>query len=280
MQLYSIDAGRFKLDGGAMFGVVPKTLWQRQIAADDNNLCSWMMRCLLIEDGKRLILIDTGMGNKQDARWQGFYYRHGEGELVKSILSKGFSASDVTDVILSHLHFDHAGGAVQWNTTRDRFELTFPNARYWTHSEHWAAALNPNPREKATFLKENIMPLQELGHLYFVDKETSPFEHIEIQTANGHTDSMLINTIVYKSKQIVFMADLIPSHAHVPVPWVMGYDVRPLQTMIEKEKLLQEAVSNEYILFFDHDPLYDCCLVQQTEKGIRVAQAGRLEEFL
>lgn len=280
MQLYSIDAGRFKLDGGAMFGVVPKTLWQRQIAADDNNLCSWMMRCLLIEDGKRLILIDTGMGNKQDARWQGFYYRHGEGELVKSILSKGFSASDVTDVILSHLHFDHAGGAVQWNTTRDRFELTFPNARYWTHSEHWAAALNPNPREKATFLKENIMPLQELGHLYFVDKETSPFEHIEIQTANGHTDSMLINTIVYKSKQIVFMADLIPSHAHVPVPWVMGYDVRPLQTIIEKEKLLQEAVSQEYILFFDHDPLYDCCVVQQTEKGIRMAQAGKLGEFL
>ncbi len=280
MQLYSIDAGRFKLDGGAMFGVVPKTLWQRQIAADDNNLCSWMMRCLLIEDGKRLILIDTGMGNKQDARWQGFYYRHGEGELVKSILSKGFSASDVTDVILSHLHFDHAGGAVQWNTTRDRLELTFPNARYWTHSEHWAAALNPNPREKATFLKENIMPLQELGHLYFVDKETSPFEHIEIQTANGHTDSMLINTIVSKGKQIVFMADLIPSHAHVPVPWVMGYDVRPLQTMIEKEKLLQEAVSQEYILFFDHDPLYDCCVVQQTDKGIRVAQAGRLEEFL
>lgn len=280
MQLYTIDAGRFKLDGGAMFGVVPKTLWQRQIAADDNNLCSWMMRCLLIEDGKRLILIDTGIGNKQDARWQGFYYRHGEGELVKSILSKGFSPSDVTDVILSHLHFDHAGGAVCWNTTRDRFELTFPNARYWTHSEHWAAALNPNPREKATFLKENILPLQELGHLYYIDKETSPFEHIEIQTANGHTDSMLLPTVAYNNKKIIFMADLIPSHAHVPVPWVMGYDVRPLQTMIEKEKLLQEAVSNEYILFFDHDPLYDCCVVQQTEKGIRVAQAGRLEEFL
>ncbi|MFN8355725.1 MAG: MBL fold metallo-hydrolase [Spirosomataceae bacterium] len=280
MQLYTIDAGRFKLDGGAMFGVVPKTLWSKQIQPDDNNLCSWMMRCLLIEDGNRLILIDTGMGHKQDPRWQGFYYRHGDGELVKSIQAHGFSPTDVTDVILSHLHFDHAGGAVQWNSTRDRLELTFPHARYWSHSAHWDWASQPNAREKATFLKENIMPIQESGQLYFVDKEPTLFDNIEIRSLDGHTEKMLLCIINNSSQKIAFMADLVPSHIHLPIAWVMSYDLRPLVAMEEKQSFLQEALNNQYVLFFDHDPQYDCCRLEQTERGIRPSQVGSLSEFV
>jgi glyoxylase-like metal-dependent hydrolase (beta-lactamase superfamily II) len=281
MNLHVIDAGYFKLDGGAMFGVVPKTLWQKLIPADSNNLCSWMMRCLLIEDGNRLMLVDTGMGDKQDAKFQGFYERHGEGELVKSIQKAGFGADEVTDVIFSHLHFDHCGGGVKWNADRTAFQLTFPNAKYWTHSAHWHLATHPNPREKATFLKDNLMPIVESGQLFFSDKETNPFgSQVQAVYVNGHTEKMTMLKIQHKNQTVVFMADTIPSHAHVPVPYVMGYDVRPLETMQEKENLLQEALENNYLLFFDHDPVADCCTVAMTEKGIRVQEKGALKDFL
>jgi glyoxylase-like metal-dependent hydrolase (beta-lactamase superfamily II) len=281
MKLNVIDAGYFKLDGGAMFGVVPKTFWQKMIPADEYNLCSWAMRCLLIEDGKQLILVDTGMGSKQDEKWQSYYYRHGEGELVKSIRAKGYSENDVTDVILSHLHFDHCGGAVRWNDDKTKFALTFPNARYWTHSEHFASAMNPNPREKATFFKENILPIQEANQLFFVDKiSEKPFQNIEILTADGHTEKMLMPKVSYQNKEILFVADTIPSHAHVAVPYVMGYDIRPLQTMVEKQDLLSQSFEKEWIIFFDHDPIYDCATISQTEKGFVIKEKGKLEEFI
>ncbi len=272
MQIHVIDAGHFKLDGGAMFGVVPKTIWNKQMPADENNLCSWAMRCLLVDTGKQLILIDSGMGNKQDARWQGFYFRHGEGDLISSIKKAGYSPNEITDVLSTHLHFDHCGGAVQWNTTKDSLELTFPNANYWTHSEHWASAMQPNAREKATFLKENIMPMQDTGALHFTDKTEKPFgKNIALLYADGHTEKMIMPKIEYKGKTFLFMADTIPSHAHIPIPYVMGYDVRPLQTMTEKESLLKKAVENNWTLVFDHDPLHEAAIIHQTEKGFRVA---------
>ena len=281
MQLYSIDAGHFKLDGGAMFGVVPKILWQKIIPADENNLCSWNMRCLLIEDGNRLMLVDTGMGSKQDAKFQGFYYRHGEGDLVKSIEKAGFGANEITDVIFSHLHFDHCGGGVQWNADRTTFELTFPNAKYWTHSVHWRSATHPNAREKATFLKENIMPIYEAGQLFFSDQVQNPFgANVVPIYASGHTEKMTMVKVTHKGQHVVFMADTIPSHAHLPLPYVMGYDVRPLETMQEKETLLKEALDNNHILFFDHDPAADCCTVEMTEKGIRLREKGPLSAFV
>lgn len=272
MQIYVIDAGHFKLDGGAMFGVVPKTLWNKQMPADENNLCSWAMRCLLVDTGKQLILIDSGMGDKQDTRWQGFYFRHGEGDLIKSIKKAGYSPNEITDVLSTHLHFDHCGGAVQRNSAKDRLELTFPNAKYWTHSEHWESAMMPNAREKATFLKENIMPMQETGALHFTDKNENPFgENIDLLYADGHTEKMIMPKIKYNDKTLLFVADTIPSHAHVPVPYVMGYDVRPLQTMTEKEWLLKQAFENNWTIVFDHDPVHEAAIIHQTEKGYRVA---------
>jgi glyoxylase-like metal-dependent hydrolase (beta-lactamase superfamily II) len=281
MILHSIDSGYFKLDGGAMFGVVPKTFWCKLNPADENNLCSWAMRCLLIEDGKQLILVDTGMGNKQDAKWQGYYYRHGEGELVKSIRAKGYSENDVTDVILSHLHFDHCGGAVKWNTDKTTFEMTFPNAKYWSHSEHYDSAIHPNLREKATFFKDNILPMQEANQLFFIDKVAGkPFQNIDFLLADGHTKKMLMPKISYQNKEIIFIADTIPSHAHIPVPYVMGYDINPLVTMKEKENLLSQSFENEWIIFFDHDPIYDCATIQKTEKGYILKDKGSLQDFL
>ena len=281
MILHTIDAGYFKLDGGAMFGVVPKTFWNKLNPSDEHNLCSWAMRCLLIEDGKQLILVDTGMGNKQDAKWQGYYFRHGEGDLVKSIRAKGYSENDVTDVILSHLHFDHCGGAVKWNSNKTTFEMTFPYARYWSHSAHFQSALNPNPRERATFFKDNILPIQQAGQLFFVDKVLEkPFRNIDFLLADGHTEKMLMPKISYQNKEILFIADTIPSHAHVPVAYVMGYDINPLITMQEKEELLRQASENEWIIFFDHDPIYDCSTIQKTEKGFILKEKGSLETFL
>jgi glyoxylase-like metal-dependent hydrolase (beta-lactamase superfamily II) len=281
MKLQIIDAGYFKLDGGAMFGVVPKTIWSRQIPADPNNLCSWAMRCLLIEDGHRLILIDTGMGDKQDPKWLGFYERHGEGDLVKSIQKAGYSTNDITDVVFSHLHFDHCGGGVRWNDHRTGYEPTFGRAKYWTHSGHWQAANNPNAREKATFLKENMVPIFENGQLYFSDKEDSPFgPNISPIYVDGHTEKMMMLKINHRDQVLIFMADTIPSHAHIPLPYVMGYDVRPLQTMTEKEILLTEAMHENHVLIFDHDPFFDCCTVGMTEKGIRPNNKGLLADFI
>lgn len=281
MNLHVIDAGNFKLDGGAMFGVVPKTLWSKKVPADELNLCSWKMRCLLIEDGDKLILVDTGMGNKQSEKWLSYYYRHGQGDLIHSIRSSGFHESQITDVILSHLHFDHAGGAVKWNSTKDKPELTFENARYWTHSEHLTSALNPNMRESATFLKENLMPIQESGHLNFIDKQIDFFgSDYEFLLADGHTEKMIMPVIRHKEQKVVFVADTIPSHAHIHIPWVMGYDVRPLDTMKEKAVLLERAQKENWLLYFDHDPFYEVCKIEKTAKGFVPSNEGVLKDFL
>ncbi|WP_304236283.1 MBL fold metallo-hydrolase [Jiulongibacter sediminis] len=281
MNLHVIDAGNFKLDGGAMFGVVPKTLWSKKIPADDLNLCSWKMRCLLIEDGNRLTLIDTGMGNKQSEKWLGYYFRHGEGDLIQSIREKGFHENQITDVILSHLHFDHAGGAVQWNDHKDKLQLTFPNARYWTHSDHWKWATNPNDREAATFLKENIMPLKDHGALYFTDTNQNDLPpNIEFLMADGHTEKMLMPLINTGDQKVLFIADTIPSHAHIHIPWVMGYDVRPLETMKEKKLILDRCVQENWLLYFDHDPFYEICQIEETEKGYRPLHEGTLHQHL
>ncbi|MGR3809323.1 MBL fold metallo-hydrolase [Jiulongibacter sp. NS-SX5] len=280
MQLHVIDAGNFKLDGGAMFGVVPKTLWSKKIPADELNLCSWKMRCLLIEIGNRLILIDTGMGKKQSEKWLGYYFRHGEGDLIKSIRAKGFHENQITDVILSHLHFDHAGGAVQWNDSKDKLQLTFPNARYWTHSEHWQWAIEPNAREAATFLKENLLPIKEHGALQFIDgKENDLPAEIELLTANGHTEKMLMPLIKVGKQKVLFVADTIPSHAHIHVPWVMGYDVRPLETMKEKNKILEKAVQENWLLYYDHDPFFEVSQIIHTEKGYKPNGEGLLTDY-
>ncbi len=278
MNLHVINTGFFKLDGGAMFGVVPKSLWQRTNPADEKNLCTWAMRCLLIEDGNRLILIDNGIGDKQDENFLRHYYLHGDDSLQKSLRNTGFSEDDVTDMFLTHLHFDHCGGGVI--NSDGRPELTFKNAQYWSHSKHWKWATEPNPREKASFLKENILPMQESGHLNFADQENEPFSQFEIETMDGHTDKQMIPKIKYKDKTIVFMADLLPSTGHIPLPYVMGYDTRPLLTMTEKKKFLDEAADNNYILFLEHDAENECCTVKHTDKGVRLDKTFPLAEIL
>lgn len=280
MKIHIIDTGFFKLDGGAMFGVVPKTLWNKQNPADDKNLCSWAMRCLLIEDGDRLTLVDTGMGDKQDAKFFGHYDLHGDATLLSSIEAKGFSAADVTDVLLTHLHFDHVGGAVQFSRDGSRLTPTFPNAAYWSNEAHWQWATNPNPREKASFLKENIRPLQDSGQLQFVENGTSPFPGISLLRVDGHTEQMMLPLIECDNQKIIYCADLIPSSYHVPIPWVMSYDMRPLQTMEEKQTVLERSVDESCILLFEHDPVYEAAVVERTQKGIRVRERGRLADFL
>ncbi|SFC27441.1 Glyoxylase, beta-lactamase superfamily II [Flexibacter flexilis DSM 6793] len=277
MKLHTINTGHFKLDGGAMFGVVPKSIWNKSNPADENNLCSWAMRSLLIEDGNRLILIDNGMGDKQDAKFVSHYYLHGTDSLHGNLKSAGFQASDITDMFLTHLHFDHCGGGVAYNG--DKLELVFKNATYWSNEAHWDWAVRPNPREKASFLKENIMPMQESGHLKMVSPQSSPFDGIDILFMDGHTEKQMLPLISYKGRKIVFAADLIPSVGHIPLPYVMGYDTRPLQTMVEKEALLNKAVEEDYILFFEHDPVNECATLQRTDKGVRVKETFKLSEL-
>jgi glyoxylase-like metal-dependent hydrolase (beta-lactamase superfamily II) len=279
MKLHTIDTGFFKLDGGAMFGVVPKSIWNKLNPSDSNNMCNWAMRCLLIEDGDQLILIDNGLGDKQDEKFFSYYFLNGDDSLSNSLHNAGFSERDVTDMFLTHLHFDHCGGGVR--RAGEKLELTFPNAHYWSNEDHWRWATQPNAREKASFLKENILPMQGSGQLKFVDeKEVSPFPQMDIFLASGHTDRMMIPKIKYKDKTICFMADLLPSSHHVPLPYVMGYDTRPLLTMQEKETFLLEAASNNYILFLEHDPVHECCTVKQTERGIRLDQTFALKEIV
>jgi len=279
MNLHTIDTGFFKLDGGAMFGVVPKTIWNKTNPADENNLCTWAMRCLLVEDEGRLILIDTGIGNKQDDRFFGHYYLHGDASLDSSLAALGFHKNDITDVFLTHLHFDHVGGAV----ARDGEKLTpaFKNATYWSNQQHWDWAVYPNEREKASFLKENILPMQESGQLKFVSTEDGVRfnNNIHIRFVYGHTDAMMLPLINYKDKQILYMADLLPSVGHIPLPYLMAYDMFPLKTLTEKKVVLNEAVEKNYILFLEHDPVNECCTLQQTEKGIRLKDAFRLSEL-
>ncbi|MCC5932260.1 MAG: MBL fold metallo-hydrolase [Cyclobacteriaceae bacterium] len=282
MNVHVIHGGNFKLDGGAMYGVVPKTLWQRHNPPDDKNLCTWAMRCLLIESGNRLILIDTGMGDKQDAKFFSYYEPHGPHSLKSSINDAGFSIDEITDVFLTHLHFDHCGGAVEWTDREKKIPaLTFKNARYWSNRSHWSWATHPNPRERASFLHENLHPIGQSGQLHFADEDQGAFEGLfDIFYVDGHTEKMMLPVILFKDKKIIYTADLIPSAGHISLPWVMAYDVRPLQTMKEKSDLMEWAESGNYLLFFEHDPKIECARLEKTEKGFKIAASGTLEDLL
>ena len=278
MQLHTINTGMFKLDGGAMFGVVPKSIWNKLNPADENNLCSWAMRCLLVEDGNRLVLIDNGIGDKQDAKFMGHYHLHGDDTLDKSLASAGFSKDDITDVFLTHLHFDHCGGSIVRDG--DKLVPAFRNATYWSNQRHWNWAVKPNDREKASFLKENILPIQESGQLKFIENAADQFpEQLAVRQVFGHTEAMMLPMVKYKGKTIIYMADLLPSAAHIPLPYVMAYDMFPLTTLNEKKSFLQEALENEYVLYFEHDPGIECCTLQLTEKGIRVKETFKLDSI-
>lgn len=271
------------LDGGAMFGVVPKSLWQRTNPANENNMCNWSMRSLLIEDGDRLILIDTGMGDKQSEKFFGFYYLNGDDSLDKSLNAAGFSRDDITDVFLTHLHFDHCGGAIQHNKDKTGYEPAFKNAKFHSNADHWKWATEPNPREKASFLKENILPIQESGQLEFLPNPTGDFLEgtnlgFDVLFVNGHTDAQMIPHINYQGKKVVFMADLLPSVGHIPLPYVMGYDTRPLLTLEEKSKFLNKAADEGYYLFLEHDSVNELCTVKHTEKGVRLGQTFAFSE--
>ncbi len=280
MKLYTINAGHFKLDGGAMFGVVPKSLWNKGNPADENNMCSWAMRCLLIEHGNYRILVDTGMGNKQDEKFFSHYYLHGDDTLEKSLAEHSFKPDDITDVFLTHLHFDHCGGAIKRDES-GALVPAFPKALYWSNTKHFASAMAPNDREKASFLKENILPMEEHGLLRFAEVSDGEewLQDIRIRHVNGHTDDMMLPQIKYNDTTILYCADLVPSVHHLPIAWVMGYDMRPVETLREKRSLLQEAVSNNWVLFFEHDPEIECCTLQQTDKGIRIKDTFKLEEL-
>lgn len=280
MKLYAVNSGHFKLDGGAMFGVVPKSIWNKLNPADENNMCSWAMRCLLVEMGDRLILIDNGMGDKQSEKFFSFYYLHGGDTLERSLKKHGFGFDDITDVFLTHLHFDHCGGSVKYeDASRTKLVPAFKNARYWSNKKHWDWAVRPNAREKASFLKENILPIQESGQLNFIYTEGEWLPGFEVVIVNGHTESMMLPLISYKNKKILYCADLIPSYAHIPLPYIMGYDVRPLETLKEKESLLPHAVQENWMLFFEHDPVNECCSLADTERGIRQKDFFRISEL-
>jgi glyoxylase-like metal-dependent hydrolase (beta-lactamase superfamily II) len=276
MKLHTINTGMFKLDGGAMFGVVPKSIWNKLNPADENNMCTWAMRCLLIEDGDKLILIDNGIGNKQSDKFFGHYYLHGDDTLEKSLNALGFGFDDITDMFLTHLHFDHCGGSVKWNSAKDGYEPVFKNATYWSNNKHWEWATKPNPREKASFLTENIIPIMDSGQLKFVDDGFELFSYKEVY---GHTESMMLPMLNYKGRTIIYMADLIPSAGHLPIPYVMGYDTRPLLTLGEKESILTEMADKNAILFYEHDPINECSTLQITEKGIRLGETMKLSEL-
>jgi len=287
MQLYSIETGHFKLDGGAMFGVVPKSIWNKLNPADENNLCTWALRCLLVIDGDRKILIDTGMGNKQDTKFFSHYQPSHSVTLSDALSKLNLQVNDSTDVLLTHLHFDHVGGAIEMQA--DQLKTVFPNATYWVSEPQWELAINPNKREKASFLKENIQPLKESGQLKLIEvpnfqgrelQEIHFSENISCILVNGHTQSMMLPKINYKNKTLVYMADLLPSVGHLPLPYVMGYDMQPLVTLNEKELFLTDAIKNNYTLFFEHDAVHECCTVHETEKGIRANETFLLSEWI
>jgi len=279
MKLYAINTGHFKLDGGAMFGVVPKSIWNKSNPADQNNMCSWALRCLLIEDGNRLILIDNGMGNKQDDKFFGYYYLHGNDTLQKSLNKYGFEMDDITDMVLTHLHFDHCGGSIKYNDNKTNLEPAFKNAKYYCNEKHWNWATQANSREKASFLKENILPIKESGQLNFIDSQSTLITNLSFIEVNGHTEGMMLPIIKYKESTLAYMADLIPSVGHLPIPFVMGYDVRPLETLKEKELILKTALDNDWTLFFEHDPTIECIKLERTEKGIRAKNNFLLSSF-
>lgn len=285
MKIYPIEAGNFKLDGGAMFGVVPKTIWNKTNPADENNLIDIAARCMLIEDGNRLILIDTGMGNKQSDKFFGYYSLWGDDSIDKSLAKYGFNRDDVTDVFMTHLHFDHCGGSVVWNKDKTGYEVAFKNAKFWTNDNHWDWAIKPNPREKASFLTENIRPMQESGQLNFIKRPDSDFGISDelgfgIYYVDGHTEKMMVPKIEYQDKTICFMADLLPTAGHLPLPYVMGYDTRPLLTLPEKAKFLTEAAENNYYLWLEHDAHNQIIRVENTEKGVRLKEVFSCDDVL
>ena len=286
MKLYTINTGYFKLDGGAMFGVVPKSIWNKINPADENNMCNWALRCLLIEDGDRLILVDNGIGDKQDEKFFSYYFLHGDDTLDTSLAKNGFHRDDITDVFLTHLHFDHCGGSII--REGDKLVPAFKNAVYWSNEQHWQVATVPNEREKASFLKENILPIKESGRLKLIGLPSSATEslggssfteNISARFVYGHTEAMMLAQVKYKDKTLVYMADLLPSQGHIPIPYVMAYDMQPLTTLNEKKSFLKEAAENDYILFFEHDPVYECCNLQETERGIRPKEFFKLKEI-
>jgi glyoxylase-like metal-dependent hydrolase (beta-lactamase superfamily II) len=284
MKIYPIETGNFKLDGGAMFGVVPKSIWQRTNPADSNNLIEMSMRCMLIEDGDRLILIDTGLGNKQSDKFFGYYHLYGNFTLDKSLKQKGFHRDDITDVFLTHLHFDHSGGAIQWNKDKTYYEPAFKNAKFWTNKNHWKWATEPNAREKASFLKENINPMESSGQLNYIQLNNDRIINnselgFDIFLADGHTEKQMLPMIKYQGKNIVFMADLLPTVGHIPLPYVMGYDTRPLLTLDEKKLFLDKAISENYYLFLEHDAFNELCTVKETEKGARLDKTFKFNEI-
>jgi glyoxylase-like metal-dependent hydrolase (beta-lactamase superfamily II) len=275
MKIYPIETGNFKLDGGAMFGVVPKTIWQNTNPADANNLIDMSMRCMLIEDGNRLILIDTGLGSKQSDKFFGYYYLFGNFSLDTSLKKYGFHRDDITDVFLTHLHFDHCGGVIEWNANKTLLQPAFKNAKFWSNDKHWQWATEPNPREKASFLKENINPIKESGQLNFIHTNAKEQIGFEVLFMDGHTEKQMLPKIQYQNKTIVFMADLLPTVGHIPLPYVMGYDTRPLLTIKEKATFLNEAADNNYYLFLEHDATHEICTVQHTEKGVRLKETHK-----
>ena len=277
MNVFTVETGNFRLDGGAMFGVVPRVIWEKTNPADSNNFCNWAMRCMLIEDGNRLILVDTGIGDKQDEKFFSHFHLNGDASLEKSLANLGFHCNDITDVLITHLHFDHVGGAVKRDN--DKFALTFPNAQYWSNQKHWDWALNPNPREKASFLQENMMPIQELGHLNFIQNGNELGENIELLMVDGHTEQQMIPIVNYKGTKVAFCADLIPSVGHLKLPYIPSYDVRPLVTMQEKGLFLEKAVEENYVLFFEHDANKECCTVKSGEKGLKLDNVFKINEL-
>jgi glyoxylase-like metal-dependent hydrolase (beta-lactamase superfamily II) len=278
MQLHTVNTGYFKLDGGAMFGVVPKSMWQKLNPPDDKNLCTWAMRCLLIENGNRLMLVDTGIGNKQSDKFRSHFEPHGSDSLHKSLQKLGFHASEITDVLLTHLHFDHCGGAVELDA-KGKPKLTFPNATYWTSAEQWFWALDPNPREQASFLKENILPIEASGQLKFIESTPIDIPGVELHQVFGHTESMTICDVKYKNEIVSYAADLIPSHHHVKLPYVMAYDIRPLETLTEKAIFLERAIENNHVIMFEHDKDVECCNLKRTERGIEFDRTFALSEI-
>ena len=279
MKIHPIETGSFKLDGGAMFGVVPKTIWQKTNPADSRNLIDMSMRCMLIEDGQRLILIDTGLGSKQSDKFFGYYHLFGNFSLESSLAKLGFHRDDITDVFLTHLHFDHCGGVIEWNSQKTLLQPAFKNAKFWSNDNHWKWALEPNPREKASFLKENINPIRESGQLNFITNNSLDQIGFNVLFMDGHTEKQMLPKLSYQGKTIVFMADLLPTIGHIPLPYVMGYDTRPLLTIKEKAIFLKEAADNNYYLFLEHDAYNEICTVQHTEKGVRLKETHKFTDI-